>query len=255
MTSKSQRTPIKTLKTGFQILETLRELQTAGVTEIANAVDLPDSTVHDHLKTLEEEGYVVNNHGQYRIGARFLTLGGHAREQLDIYEVAKEEMKHLAEDTGEHVNLMIEEHGKGIFLDIATGDNALHLDTYVGMRVFLHTTALGKALLAHFPPEKYEAVLNEHGLPKLTEQTISNRQELEQELEQIRERGYALDRGERVEGVWCVAAPIISSDGTVLGALSVSGPQSRMQEKISENEVPQSVKRATNVIEVNATHI
>jgi DNA-binding IclR family transcriptional regulator len=247
--------PIEATTTSLRIVDALKHLEEAGVSELSAEMDLPVSTVHDHLKTLEEQQYVVQEDGRYRLGTKFLTLGGYARNRMQIYNVAEPEVKKLARDTGEHANLMIEEHGRGIFLYIATGSDALKLDTYEGMRTYLHTTALGKSILAHLPDERYEWILDRHGLAPLTSQTLSSRDALEDELRRIRERGYATDDGERIEGVRCVAAPVVKSDGTVLGAVSVSAPKSRLQEDVFGGELPRRVQRVANIIEVNATHI
>lgn len=255
MSKKTQtKVPIKATHSTLCILEVLMELGSAGVTEIATQLDLPKSTVHDHLKTLEQKEYVVSEQGIYQIGSRFLTLGGFARSQMKLFEIAKSEIDKLAHETGEHVNLMIEEHGMGVFLYIATGEDALYLDTYVGMRAYLHTTALGKAILANLPQERYEEIIGERGLKQFTEQTITSKGTLDKALEKIRERGYAVDNGERIEGVRCVAAPIMGNNDRVLGSLSVSAPQSRLGHRIEEQDIPDRVKRAANVIEVNATH-
>lgn len=253
--SERRDTPIEATKTSFRIVDTLRSLEEAGVSELSAEMDLPVSTVHDHLKTLQEQHYVIKERGCYRLGAKFLTLGGFARNRMQIYNVAEPEIEKLARDTGEHANLMIEEHGMGIFLYIATGSDALKLDTYEGMRTYLHTTALGKSILAHLPDERYEWILDRHGLPQLTSQTLTSRADLEDELQRIRERGYATDDGERIDGVRCVAAPVVRGDGTVLGAVSVSAPKSRLQEDVFGGELPRRVQRVANVIEVNATHV
>ena len=247
--------PIEATTTSLRIVDALKSLDGAGVSELSAEMDLPVSTVHDHLKTLEEEHYVVQEDGRYRLGTKFLTLGGYVRDRMQIYNVAEPEIEKLARDTGEHANLMIEEHGRGVFLYIATGSDALKLDTYEGMRTYLHTTALGKSILAHLPDERYEWILDRHGLAPLTSQTLSSRDALEDELRRIRERGYATDDGERIEGVRCVAAPVVKSDGTVLGAVSVSAPKSRLQEDVFGGELPRRVQRVANIIEVNATHI
>lgn len=248
-------TPIKSTKTSFRVVDALKSLGEAGVSELSATIDLPVSTVHDHLKTLVEQGYVVKEGDRYRLGVKFLTLGGHARDRMQIYNVGKPEVEKLAHDTGEHANLMIEEHGKGVFLYIATGADALTLDTYEGMRTYLHATALGKAILAHLPDERYEWILDHHGLPRLTAQTITSRDALEDELRQIRERGYATDDGERIEGVRCVAAPVVGNDGTVLGAVSVSAPKGRLRNDEFSDELPRRVQRVANVIEVNTIHV
>jgi len=245
--------PVKATRVSFEVVEALRTLDGAGVSEIASHLGLPKSTVHDHLRTLEELALVVNEDGAYRVGARFLEFGGYARKRMKVFEVAKPEIKKLAEQTGEHSNLMIEEHGMGIFLYKAEGDNAVKLDTYNGYRVHLQTTALGKAMLAHMPEERVHEILDRHGLPQITERTVTDREKLFEEFEEIREQGYANDFEERVRGMRCVAAPILQ-DGTVLGAISVSGPKSRMQGERFDEEIPRQVLRIANVIEVNMTH-
>jgi len=251
--SQERDPPIKATRTSFRILEALRSHGPTGVSELAAEVGLPVSTVHDHLVTLTQASYVVNENEEYRIGARFLTLGGHTRDQMTVFNVAKPEVKKLARDTGEHANLMIEEHGMGIFLYIATGSDALKLDTHAGLRTYLHTTALGKSILANLPSDRYEQILDERGLPRFTGRTVTSRAALDEELDQIRDRGYSTDSGERITGVRCVAAPIVGDDG-VLGAVSVSAPRSRIRDEEMTEELPRRVQRAANVIRVNATH-
>lgn len=246
--------PVEAAKTTFTIIDALRELDGAGVSELADRLDKPTSTIHDHLRTLEDEQYLINNDGTYRVGARFLELGEQVRNRMKVYNVARPEVEDLAEKTGEHANMMIEEHGLGVFLYKARGSDAVELDTHGGMRVPLQTTALGKTILAHRPREEVEAILDRYGLPEITEKTISDREELFEILEDIRERGYAFDDEERVDGMRCVAAPITDSDDRAIAAVSVSGPKSRMLGETFTEEVPEMVLRSTNVIEVNLTY-
>ncbi|SFL34255.1 transcriptional regulator, IclR family [Halogranum rubrum] len=245
--------PVKATRVSFDVVEALQELDEAGAAEISNHLGIPKSTAHDHLRTLEQLELVVNENGRYRTGTRFLDFGGYARQQMKIYNVARPEIRKLAEQTGEHSNLMVEEHGRGVFLYKAEGTNAVQLDTYNGYRVHLHTTAMGKAILAHFPEKRVRAILDRHGMPTVTEHTVDNEEELFEELAQIRSQGFARDLEERVRGMRCVAAPILRDD-EVLGAISVSGPASRMQGERFESEIPDHVLRTANVIEVNMTY-
>lgn len=250
----TEPTPVNAIGTTFRILEVLKDRDGCGVAEVAEALEMPKSTVHDHLQSLNTLGYVVNNDGTYRVGARFLDLGGYARQRMKIFQVAKPEIKKLAEETGEHANLMVEEHGKGIFLYKTEGKEAVQLDTYAGMQVHLHTTALGKAILAHMPEERVDEIVARHGLPTVTENTISSRPELDEELREIRERGYAIDDEERVEGMRCIAAPVVGPDDELAGAVSISGPAIRMQGEQFEEELPEEVLSIANVIAVNLTY-
>ncbi|MEY7851905.1 IclR family transcriptional regulator [Natrarchaeobius sp. A-rgal3] len=246
--------PVQAAATTFEVIEALRELNGAGVSELASYLEMPKSTVHDHLRTLESAEYLVNDGEQYRVGARFLELGGYARRQMRLYRLAQPEIEKLAERTGEHANLMIEEHGRGIFLYKAKGADAVQLDTHAGMRVHLQTTALGKTILAHYPENRVHDILDRHGMPEETDRTVTDREALFEQLETVRERRYATDDEERVEGMRCVAAPIRGSNGTVLGAVSVSGPTSRMDEETFTKSMPKTVLSTANVIEVNMAH-
>jgi DNA-binding IclR family transcriptional regulator len=250
----SNQAPVRAAKTSFEIIETLREMNGAGVSELADELGKPTSTIHDHLQTLLDQEYLVNDDGTYRVGTRFLELGEQARKRKKVFDIARPEVDDLAAETGEHANLMIEEHELGVFLYKSRGKDAVQLDTHAGMRVNLQTTAMGKAILAHRPREEVEGVVDRHGLPKITENTITDREALFEELAEIRERGYATDDEERVEGMRCVAAPITDSDDRSLAAVSVSGPKSRLQGSVYNEEIPDMVMRSTNVIEVNLTY-
>jgi len=103
------------------------------------------------------------------------------------------------------------------------------------------------------PRERVDQILNQHGLPQVTENTITDRQELFDELDTVREQGFAIDNEERVDGVWCIGAPI-KSEGNVLGAVSVSGPTNRMKSERFDDGIPEMVRSTANVIEVNSTY-
>lgn len=245
---------VKSAATTFEVIHALKTLDRPNVADIADHLDVPKSTAHDHLSTLIELEFVVKAEDGYRLGARFLEYGGYAREQMKVYRVARPVVNRLAEETGEHANLMVEEHGLGIFLYKAKGDDAVNLDTHPGMRVPLQTTALGKTILAHTPREDVEAIVDEHGLPQVTEQTITDREVLFDELDAVREQGYATDDEERVEGMRCIAAPILDQHDDVIAAVSVSGPMSRMHDSRFEDDIPRRVLSAANVVEVNMTY-
>lgn len=246
--------PVKAAKTSFEIIHTLRDLEGAGVSELANELDKPTSTIHDHLRTLESEEYLVKSDGEYYVGTRFLEIGEQARERQKVYKIARQEVNNLADETGEHTNLMIEEHGHGIFLHKSRGHDAVQLDTHAGMRVPLQTTAMGKTILAFRPREEVESIVDRHGLPQITEKTITDRGELFTEIDEIADRGYAYDDEERVKGMRCVAAPITNEEGRAIAAVSVSAPKSRLRGEEFHEEVPDLILSSANVIEVNLTY-
>lgn len=242
--------PIRTTETTIRVIETLNEFGGAGVSDIADHLGIPTSTAFDHLRTLEQCELVVKTGRTYEIGTRFLEFGGYTRSNNEVYRTAQPEIRKLARRTGEHANLMIEEFGQGVFFGKATGDEAFQLDTHIGKRVHLQTTALGKAILAFLPDDRVTEIFKTRGLPEITRHTITDQEQLFEELEDVREKGYATDDEERILGVRCVAAPVLN-DTDVLAAVSVSGAKSGMQGDRFHEEIPELVQRAANVIEVN----
>lgn len=243
--------PVRTSEKTLRIIEALKERDETRLTDLADHLDMGASVVHNHLSTLEEHGYVLRDDDQYRLGLKFLELGGYTRNQEELYKVAEPEIERLAEETGELVNLMTEDRGLGVYLKRSKGTDAVDLDTYAGMRVHLQTTALGKAILAYTPGERVDEIVEYHGLPRVTERTITDRDELDEALERVRERGYAHDDGERLQGLRCVAAPIKNDENLAIGAISISAPANRLKNHQFEEEFPEMIQGAANVVELN----
>lgn len=246
--------PVKSLGTGFEIIEALEEVEKAGVTELANQTGIAKSTVHDHLQTMVDHEYVIKHGSSYELGLKFLTHGGRKRDGMALYQVARPEIRKLASSTGELVNLVTEEHGLGVYLDLKRGDNAVSLDSYLGKREYLHSTAAGKTILAHRHGEFVDRVIEMHGLPAVTESTLTSPEELDDRLETVRSRGYAFDQEEQLRGLCCVAAPITDEEDYALGAISISGPKNRMQGERLESELVDRVTQVANVVEVNLAY-
>ncbi|ODR81668.1 IclR family transcriptional regulator [Haladaptatus sp. W1] len=251
--TRESTTPVRTTARSLDIIDTLRELDGARLTEIAAHLDLPDSTVHNHLRTLVQRGYVVRDGNTYHVSLRFLDFGEYARSRRKVYEVASPEIDELASETEESANLLVEEDGMGVYIYNAQGGNAIPLDTHPGTRVPLHATALGKAILAFLPESKTEAIFDRRGLPVQTSKTITDRDELRGELAAVRERGYAVDNEERVRGVRCLAVAIKNENGQVIGAISVSGPASRVEGDVRDRLLD-GLRRAKNIIELKLAH-
>lgn len=245
---------VDSTRTTFRILETLKRIDGGGPSEVARELEMASSTVHDHLRTLEALDFVVREDEAYQLGPRFLDYGGYARNRMKIFEEAEPEIQQLAIETGQHANLLIENDGMGIFLYKAKGSNAVQLDTFEGMRVHLHTTAMGKAILSQLPTERVEAIVDDHGLPAATERTVTDREELFEELRAIDDRGYATDDEERVSGMRCVGVPLQNDRDGVLGAISVSGPTNTLRGDRFHDEIPELLRRTANVIELNMTY-
>lgn len=248
------KNPVRTTEKTLRLIEELMTKDPCGVSELASDLDMGKSAVHNHLNTLRTHGYVLKEGDTYRLGLKFLEVGGHSRKSMEIYQVAEPDVKSLAAETGELANLLVEEQGMGVYLMRAKGEEAVDLDTHAGLRTNLHTTALGKAILANLPEERVESILDRHGLERKTPRTVGTREELFDALAEIRERDYAVDDGERLEGLRCVASAITSSDGEVLGAISVSAPANRVSDETLHGALPERVLSAANVIELNINY-
>lgn len=240
-------------ETLFDIIEFLEENGETGVTELADNVDISQSTAHAHLVTLSERGYVVNQQGRYRLSLRFLDLGVQLRKRKVIYPASIPKLKVLAAKSHETARCVVEENGLGIFLAEETGKHSVKTDARVGFQTNLHVISSGKAILAHLPEERVWEIIGEHGLPKQTEHTITDPDELFGELETIRERGYALNLQESTKGVHAVGAPVLDRSQHVLGAITIFGAANRLTEEHCR-EFSSEVLAAANEIELDLTY-
>lgn len=243
---------VATVKTMFDILKHIREKDGLSALELSEELGLARSTVHDHLTTLRNRSFVVNDGGTYYVGLKFLDYGQYARSRHEICEIVQPTLEQLAEETGELVWFGIEEHGKFVHLNEAVGERAVSVAQWVGERRYLHTQAVGKAILAHLSPDYVDKIIEEQGLPSQTEHTITDYDELQAELEQIREDNVAFNHQEFNVGVRAVGAPVIFK-GDILGALSVSGPANRLSGDYFEKELPKMLKASANEIELKWT--
>ncbi|WP_411966375.1 IclR family transcriptional regulator [Haloferax sp. YSMS24] len=249
--SNEQRRPVKTATTSFAILERLKERGPLGPTKLASDLGLAKSTVHRHLKTLEQEGFAVPDEGGYRIGLRLLDFGIYARNQHQFYEVAKSKVEELAEETGEKVWCVTEEQGRGFHLYGAAGKHSVRTPAREGTRSYLHQLAAGKAILSEFPDERVHAIIDQHGLPSKTSQTITETDELFEELQTVRERGFALNQEEIVPKLHAVGVAVTDQDGYPVGAISISGPSNRLKGERLTVDLANLLLGAANEVEIN----
>jgi DNA-binding IclR family transcriptional regulator len=241
---------IQAVERSFEIIEYLRTHGAATATEVSNELGYSSSTAHIHLKTLNEVGYVVRDDNEYSLGLRFLRAGTSVRERMPFFRAAKSEIDSLAEETGEGVGIAVEENGKRVSIYHARGADSVHDNAPIGEFTNMHWTALGKALLAYKDPAEVIAILDRHGMPKATEHTITDRDQLLEELEDTRDRGYSLETEERREGLRSIGLPVQISD-TTIGAISITGPVHRLTDNRIESALLDQLREAANVIEVN----
>ncbi|WP_323192214.1 IclR family transcriptional regulator [Halostella sp. PRR32] len=255
MAQKGTQGGVKSDETLLDIIETVRERDGGRVTEIAEELDLAKSSVHSHLKTLEDHGFMCRDGDEYRIGYRFLDYGIWMRNQSDLFQVAKPRLKELSRETGHKVWCVIERDGKAVYLYGAEGKSPIQTYAREGGITELHFLAAGKAILAHLPEAQREQIVEGDGLPAKTNGTITDPETLYSELEEIRERKVAFNIGEALEGLNAVGAPIKRVDDGVYGAISLSGPANRLTRDRLEDEYAERLLGIANEIEINIRHI
>lgn len=244
---------LKTADVACRTLFALRELDGATLTELADHLDRSKSGVHHYLSTLIENQLVVKRGNKYHLSSQFLLLGEYVRQHSKLYQVGREEIDNLAAETGEYAHLMREENGLGIHLYKSQASSGAAANFYRHKTTksdYLHFSAAGKAILAYLSPERVEEIIDRHGLPGKTENTVTDRDALLDELQEIRSQEYALNDEEEVRGTRAVGAAVLDSDGTPIGGLSVSGPTTRIDDERFYETLPKDVMRAANIIQV-----
>lgn len=207
------------------------------------------STVHSHLATLSTLEYVVKEDTTYKLSLKFLNHGMRAGDNQPLTKVAQPVVKQLSVDTGEVSWIIVEEHGKAVSLLKETGKNAVKTRGHVGKRATMHDIATGKAILAHLPDSRVENIIDTYGLPERSDNTITDEETLRRELESVRERGYAVNKGETTAKVWAMASPIIQED-TVYGSIGVAGPKHRMSGDRFTDSIPTMILEAAETVEL-----
>ena len=233
---------LRTTETSLAVIEMIQELDGATPADLAAALDLSESTVYKHLYTLGKHGYVVADGDKYQLGGRFYHIGMYVRNRCKVYELAGKYVVELAERSNEEPDFGIEENGRIVTLFNSVGNSAKpssRLNNYE----YMHTTAIGKAILARLPESRVDQIVDRWGLPQLTEQTITSRTELDDELIRTRERGYAINDQEATSGKR--VAGIVAEDPSenIIGGFSISGPAYRVGDTDLYQEFPDILRR------------
>ncbi|MFN3325703.1 MAG: IclR family transcriptional regulator [Bryobacteraceae bacterium] len=240
-----QRYMVPVVRSTFRILEELAKNQPLGLNEITQRTGISKSTVFRVLTTLTFLGYVIRDSGRnYSVSP---TLAELAKDSAGIETIRRLAMPHMLElrnHYGETVNLGQLEQDKVAYVEVVPSEYALRLHERPGATVYLHASALGKAILAFSDEEWARSLVEGRELQMLTRNTITDPNEFLAELKRVRERGYAFDRGEITLLATCVAAPILNGSGEAVAAISISGPTSRFNPK-KDSPVIESLLKAT----------
>lgn len=245
---------IDSVQTALQIVMALKEEDGARISELAGRLDMSPSTIHAHLKTLEADRFVVKKDDGYHLGLQFLDLGGHVATEREEFQLASKKVAELAAETGERAQFVVEEFGRGFYLTTETGERAALMNARIGKQRYLHVSSAGKAILAALPEQRVEEIIDRWGLPKVTDNTITDKDVLYDELETVRQQGYAVNREESIPGLRAIGVSVQRYDGEVIGSLSVSGPTNRMHEERVESDLVNLIRGMANEMELTIHH-
>lgn len=243
---------VQTLERSLDILEVLAQSDEAlGVTEIGNRISLHKSTVHRILQTLCYRGYVEKEREseRYRLGIKIVELGIRFFNDLEIQKVASSLMAELAKSLDEVVNLVFPDDGEVVYIGKTESSHVVSMQSKVGRRAPMHCTAVGKAILSTLPEDEVLHILEVKGMPRNTPNTITDPKKLLENLQEIKKTKIAIEHEENEIGVICLGTPIFDYSGRVIGAISVSGPASRMEEK-GIDKIGEALKKVGEEISV-----
>jgi IclR family KDG regulon transcriptional repressor len=229
---------VQSIERALDILEAFTHDQSElGLLEIGKKVGLPKGTTFRILYTLVGRGYVLqdNKSGRYRLGPRAFELGSVAVTHMELRRVAHPHLVELRDITGETVHLVIQDKGEILYIDKVDSPQSIRMNSFVGQRLPMHSTAVGKALLAFLTDAEVKLIVETRGLKPSTPKTITSVEALHAHLGLIRKQGFAVDDEESEGGLCCVAAPIRNYTGKVVSAISISAPVMRLDsDKIPE---------------------
>ena len=222
---------VQSVERAMLLLERLGEQEDGlRLTEIAERASLSPSTTHRLLTTLQKRRFVEFDrvHGLWHVGRQCFTVGSTFVRRRNFVAVAMPFLRELRDKTRETANIGIIEDGALVTLAQVESREIMRATARVGGRSPIHATAMGKAILATYPPASVEGVIGRINWLKLTDKTIRNETELRICLAQNAADGYAVDDEEFVLGLRCVAAPVIDRQGEAFFAVSISGLAGRV---------------------------
>jgi DNA-binding IclR family transcriptional regulator len=238
---------VQTIARASLILDILgQNPQGISIRELSAKIKLPKGTTHRLLSSLFYFGYVRQDSKtrNYFLGLKLVELGNLLLSQLDLRKEAEPLLRDLAERTNETVHMVFLDRGEIVYIDKVELDHnpsGLRMASRVGLRNPAHSSAVGKVLLSHLPEEELNGLIKEKGLPKRTENTITDPIQLKEHLKLVQKQGYAIDDEENEKGIRCVAAPIYNEAGRAVAAISISAPAFRVTKKVIQESLKKEV--------------
>ncbi len=232
------KNPIQVADRLFGAVELLASEGAMGLTAVSTRLELNKSTVHRLLNSLIHMGYVKQNeeNGKYELTMKLVDLAGRLMEKKDVVQIVRPHLRRLMELSGETVHFVERDGADAVYIDkVEAFSNTVQMVSHIGSRLPMYCSGVGKAIAAELNPEEAEEVWRSSRILRRTPYTITDYEEFRRNLEEVRERGYALDNEENETGVRCVAASLRDYSGRVRYAFSISAPVHRMyNDRIAE---------------------
>jgi IclR family KDG regulon transcriptional repressor len=235
-----------TVERTLSILETVAH-SASGLTnsDISRRLKLPKSSASYILRILENRGYLTRetNSGKYRLGLKLMGLTRESATHTDIREVAKPIMEGFVKRTNLSTHLAVLDNGRAVYVEKVENLNSfIKMDIWIGHRLPIHSTAIGKVLVSQMTDGEVSAILELRGMEKKTSKTIINSKRYLRELEKVRTFGFAVDDEENSAGVRCISSPIFDAQGKIVAALGTSDTIIRLD----ETQLPKIVEIVKN---------
>lgn len=222
---------VRSLERGLTLMELLANSKVGlSLPDLVHKTGLPKSSIHCLLVTLQRRGYLHRNSrtGRYVFGLQLFSLANMAISGLKLHDEAAPFLQSLVRETELTVHMAILEHREAVIVSKLEPPGIFRLATWIGKRMDLHCTGLGKALMAYLPMEEIEQFIEEHRLPRHNDNTLCSRRRLLDELARTAQRGYSVDDEEDEIGLRCIGAPVFGPDDRVIASISVSGTTSQV---------------------------
>jgi len=233
----------------LDILEAIKNSQTGlALADLTETVRIPKPTAYRIAATLEARGYLDRGStGAYRIGKKLFDLEQSRSLDKQLIQTAQPVMERLVEACKETVNLGILDGGEVVVISAVESPLSIRMSSTIGKRRYLHSTALGKVLMAGLPDKEVQRLIRIKGLPKLTPRTLTSQSAVLAEIRRVRGQGYALDDEENEVDGRCVGAPISGPGTGVVAALSISAPLFRM-DRARARKLSKKLTKACRII-------
>ncbi len=221
------------------------------ISEISRKLKIPKSSTHVLVLTLERQGYLKREPGsrEYTLGLKLYGLGRGLMNNLALPKKALPAMEWLSERTGLTVHLAVLEMDQAIYIQKVEAPGLIRFDTYVGKRTNLHCTAVGKALLAYTTWQRQQRFLSRGSFARHTKNSITTAAALRQELQRIRERGYAIDDEEEELQIRCIAAPVLNHVGELVAAVGITGTVGQVPEESVDRLGRLTMRAASRILD------